>query len=187
MDTFGRRGAAVAAALALTACGARSDLAPDSDGATTCTAAPRCGDDTRGTWQLETAGHALVGYLYMFDGIGACNSTSDNFLLELLPASGECDRNGAYAIQVDTATSFQFSTDNLGGSDDPGCGDDPNTESMQLDLSRSPCADTTYELVVHDSAPGSPYDVTAVATRCRCDVGWVPCVGPLPSDPCGPS
>lgn len=98
---------------------------------------------------------------------------------------GECDRNGDCTITEDTRASFDFSSDNLGGSFTGVCGD-PSSESMQVDLARSGCDAVTYQLVVHDSAPSSVFDLALVATRCRCDIGWDPCVDPLPADPCAP-
>jgi hypothetical protein len=170
-----------------TACGGRSDLNVGlGDAGTECSVSPICSDNTRGTWRLTTSSGGAVGYLFAFDGTGACNSTSDNFLLSLMATTGECDRNGAYNVLENTAAALHFSADNLGGSFSPQCGGDPGTESMQLLLDRTSCDGVTYELAVHDSAPASPYDVTLVATRCRCDVGWEPCVQPLPAEPCAP-
>ena len=158
---------------------------PDAGGVEVgCAVAPMCSDNIRGTWRLAT-GNEPAGYFFTFDGSTSCNGSPDAFLLDLTTAGGECDRNGDCTITEDTRASFDFSSDNLGGSFTGVCGD-PSSESMQVDLARSGCDAVTYQLVVHDSAPSSVFDLALVATRCRCDIGWDPCVDPLPADPCAP-
>lgn len=144
---------------------------------------PSCSDNTRGTWRLETMSGERAGYLFTFDGSTSCNGTPDAYLLDLTVAGGECDRNGDYVIAENTPEVFHVSSDNLGGSFGGACGD-PASETEQIDLMRSACDAVSYRLVVSESTPGSPFDVTLAATRCRCDIGWDPCVDALPTDPC---
>ncbi len=183
-------GVGLATCALLAACGSRSGLnvdQPMADAAgESCSTAPLCSDNTRGTWRLETASHQPAGYLFTFDGSAACNESSDAFLLVLAPSAGECNRAGEYSIQENTSSVFRISASNLGGSFSAACGGDPAAETLHLELSRAACESVRYELAVEDSKPGSPYDMTAVATRCRCDIGWEPCTQPLPVDPCAP-
>jgi len=155
-------------------------------GAEACSTPPSCGNNTRGTWRLETADHEPAGYLFTFDGRPHCGETADAFELDLAPADGGCSLNGEYVPEEDTESVLRFTADNLGGNFEAACGDNPNAEGITLSLTRLVCDPATYELTVHDSAPGSPFDFTAVATRCLCDINWVACVQPLASDPCMP-
>jgi hypothetical protein len=117
----------------------------------------------------------------MFDARGTCNGASNHFLLHL--SERDCSRNGDVTIEADTSTTFRISSDNLGGTTT--CGD-PGMESIRLELQRSSCDGNTHDLVVSDSAPGSPFSMTVVAKRCRCLIGWQPCAVSLPEDPCAP-
>jgi hypothetical protein len=128
--------------------------------------------------------HSPAGYLLTFDGNTSCNVGSDAYLLGLTVAGGECDRYGGYAIVKETPTSFAFFADNLGGDTAGACGNLPDSESQTLTLTRSGCAAETFQLVVHDSVPRSPYDVTLIATQCRCDSVLDPCGAGFPNDWC---
>jgi hypothetical protein len=148
---------------------------------------PLCADNTRGTWRIEDASHDVIGYFFTFDGTVTCNGSTDSYLL-VLGAAGDqqCSRNGDYEIQTNDDTAFFISADNLGGNASTTCGGDPNGELMTVQLTRAPCDPQTYELIAQDSATDSPYTFSAVATRCRCDIGWEPCAAPQPDDPCAP-
>ena len=187
-------------AVAVAGCGARTQLAVNDEAAAAapaqagaadaaadgCAVAPLCGGDfTRGTWRLESAQHEPLGYLFMFDGRGACNGRDLSYLLDVTRGGASCTRNADYEIDQSSASYFFFSANTLGGSFDRRCGQ-PDMETMRLELRRSVCDESTYELVVHDSVSGSIYELTAVATRCRCDIGWTACADPVPDDPCAP-
>lgn len=174
----------------LLACGSRSGLNVSeassdagTDSAPDGCAGPICADNTRGTWRLETE-QGQAGYLFTFDGSAACNGSPTAFLLVLTSNGQKCSRNGDYVIQANTDSNFRFVADNLGGSFSESCGGDPGSETVQVVLERASCDGARYDLRVRDSRPNSPYTLTARATRCRCDIGWEPCVGPLPADPC---
>ncbi|MEZ4220865.1 MAG: hypothetical protein R3B13_08045 [Polyangiaceae bacterium] len=171
------------------ACGSRSGLNVDESsgdaGPDTACAGPVCADNTRGTWRLETA-QGQAGYLFTFDGSAACNGAPTAFLLVLTANGQKCSRNGDYVIQANTASSLRFFADSMGGSFSEACGGHPGGESIQIELERATCDAARYDLRVRDSRPDSPYTLSAVATRCRCDIGWEPCVQPLPDDPCTP-
>ena len=79
------------------------------------------------------------------------------------------------------------SSDNMGGSLDTACGGDPtNGETLRFTIARHACDAATYDLAAQDSVSQSPFALDAVMTRCRCDLGWTPCVDPMPADPCAP-
>lgn len=185
--------------MACAACGARSGL--PSDGQTpvspdggeggpaavdACVVAPLCADNTRGTWRLEDQDHRPAGYFFTFNGRPTCNTASTSFLLIVPGSERNCSRNGGYALQENTATVFRGSADNLGGTYGGACGGEPTRETVRFELRRSSCDRARYDLVVHDSAPNSPYERSLTATRCRCDIGWEPCAQALPVDPCAP-
>lgn len=175
-------------ALLLLHCGARTPL----EGTATTTAPgacapPQCSDNTRGTWRLESAQHEPLGYFYTFDGRGTCNGSSTNFLLMLGPSDASCSRNGDYTISEDTSSGLVGTADGMGGSFSEACGGaDPFPETLSFALLRMGCDPSVYRLTIHDSDPGSVYETTAVATRCRCDLAWEPCAEATPDDPCAP-
>ena len=88
--------------------------------------------------------------------------------------------NGDYVIQTQTSSTLRGSCDNLGGSTAMTRGI-PSVLSVQFTLARSGCDPGSYDLVVQDSRPQSPFNFSAVATRCRCDIGWAPCEQALPT------
>jgi hypothetical protein len=145
---------------------------------------PSCPDNTRGTFRLETEAHELAGWLFLFDGRVTCNYTTEALLLSLPPDDGGCNLAGPFVIREDTENALRTSSNNLGGIDFPKCGGDPSGQILDLDLTRVGCSEATYDLTVHDSRRDSPFDMTVVATRCRCAMGWDPCATQMPSDPC---
>ena len=143
--------------------------------------------DVRRRYARHVATHdeGPLGYMFLYDGTGACNGTPDAFSLFVGTTQSGCSRNGDYVIQTQTSSTLRGSCDNLGGSTAMTCGD-PSVESVQFTLARSGCDPGSYDLVVQDSRPQSPFNFSAVATRCRCDIGWAPCEQALPADPCEP-
>jgi hypothetical protein len=143
-----------------------------------------CGENTEGTWRLETPDHETVGFLVNYPEHPFCGAQGgDQFIL----FAGQCIREGTWTIRENTEVSFRASAPSLGGNLG-GCGVEPNDESLELDLMRVGCEPATYDVTIHDSALGSPFDLTATATRCRCEIGWNPCRVPFPFrlDPCSP-
>jgi hypothetical protein len=191
----GIAGVVLATAAAMPACGARTSLSQDTSptlptdgggGADSCAVAPSCANNTRGTWLLETDAHVPLGWLFTFDGSQECNESPTAFEI-VLTGPGQCSRDGAITIQTNDASSFDFSTDNLGGSDSAECGaTDPSLESMEVRLERRPCDSVTYDFVVTDARKGTPWNFASNAVRCRCDIAWRACVDGLPDDPCAP-
>lgn len=182
-------------ALAL-GCGARSDL-PSSesnggiDGAGgdegICAGTPSCADNTRGTYRLVLADDTPVGHLFFFDGSNACGGSATQYqlVLELSDENGRpCSRNSEIEVLTSTSDAFLAVATSHGGSFTPICGGDPWDEEVELELHRLPCEDSRYALSVRNSEAGSPFTLTATAVRCRCEIGWEPCVEPLPDDPC---
>jgi hypothetical protein len=180
-------------ALTTLACGARTPLSQDTSstlpadggsGADACAVAPSCANNTRGTWLLETDAHVQLGWLFTFDGSQECNESPTAFEI-VLAGPAQCSRDGAIMIQTNDASSFDFTTDNLGGSDSVECGAaDPSLETMRVALERRPCDARTYDFVVSDARKGTPWNFAANAIRCRCDIAWRACVDGLPDDPC---
>ena len=187
-------------AMLIAACGARTPLdvadaptavvAPDAGADAPATCTPQCSDDTRGTWRLDDANGRSVGWFFTFDGTTTCNGAAVSFLVVVRAQSNGapvCSRNGDTDNVEDNASGLQFTSMNLGGFDGPQCGPgDPGDESMRVALIHRDCHATTDDLVVNDTTLGSVYELAVVATRCRCDIGWTPCVEGLPDDPCMP-
>lgn len=192
--TSARFAAAIIAAVA--GCGARSDL--DTAGETNgepglsggAGGSVACGGDpcdlTRGTFRIEAADGAPLGHLFLFDAMGTCGGSSQHYLIALNSPSGTCVRNGDYRVDFSAYDRLAGSADNLGGSSEPECGGLPWDETIKFDLRRVSCAEGTFDLSLSDSDPSAPYHLTARATRCRCDIGWVACKEPAPDDPCAP-
>lgn len=182
------------ACLVIAACGARTPIdtndrapapsLPDAAPADAC-GAPLCSDNTRGTWRLETNDGRPAGYLFTFDGRGRCGGTSQSFLLVLERAGATCSRNGDYDLSQNDAAGLVFSSDNMGGHVNPICGE-LRRETLGVALRRSACDPARYDVALQNSEPSSFFEVNLRAVRCRCDLPWLPCVSPLPDDPCAP-
>ncbi len=125
-----------------------------------------------------------AAYLFLF-----VNQTSEphseHFLLDVLEADGDdgCQRNGDYEPEGDASSSFAFSSDNMGGSFAPLCGD-PHPASIRVELDpRSPCEGDIFDAEIRYDDPSAPYNLTGVAVHCGCTIDWEPFVEPLPPYP----